>query len=313
MSWRGKAETLAATARQVVLPRGLAVLDRELATFARLRDAVRDVVPPDALGLDATAYVPDALLGALGIDFHEPEQLLQIQRWGADYQALFAAVRADQAINSRVATQGDSILNGQFNTPDAETYAALIADRKPSMIVEVGAGYSTRVARRTIDELGLATQLCVIDPKPRVAIDPIVDRFAQKRVEDAVADLQLGPGTMLFIDSSHVVRSGGDIPVLFNQIVPGLPVGVTVHVHDIFLPWDYPPAYQRRLYTEQYVLGGLLAYASRYRVLSSSHLMARQHGDAMRAAFGSRVGIENDYYGASLWFDIETRPVDGTA
>jgi hypothetical protein len=303
VTWRGKAETLADRTREQVIPRSLDLLDPELATFARLRGALRDVVPSDALALDAESYVPDALLASPGIDLREADQLVLLERWGGDFQPLFAALRAEPSINT--STQSDGLLNGQFHTPDAEIYASLIADRKPIRIVEVGAGYSTRVARKAIDELGLATELCVIDPAPRVAVEAVADRFVQKRLEDAAVELGLGAGTMLFIDSSHVVRTGGDIPVLFNQILPGLPVGVVVHVHDVFIPWDYPASYQRRLYTEQYVLAALLAHSSRYRTLFASHLMARRHGEAMRAAFGSRVGVANDSFGASFWFEIE--------
>ena len=144
-----------------------------------------------------------------------------LERWCNELQPLFAALRAEPSIN--VSTQSDGLLNGQFHAPDAEVYAAVIADRKPTRIVEVGAGYSTRVARKSIDELGLATELCVIDPAPRVAVEMVADRFVQKRLEDAVAELGIGAGTMLFIDSSHVVQTGGDIPVLFNQVLPGLP------------------------------------------------------------------------------------------
>jgi hypothetical protein len=307
MSWRGKAQTLAAIVREQVLVQSLRVLDPELAAYARLRGALGDVVPPGASSLDATSYVPEVVLGSRGVEFHEGDQLRLLERWGDRHRPLFAALRAEPSINVAAATSG-TLLNGQFHTPDAEVYAALIADRKPSKIIEVGAGYSTRVARKTIDELGLATELCVIDPAPRVAIENVADRFVAMRLEDAVEELQLRAGTMLFIDSSHVVRTGGDIPVIFNQIVPGLPTGVAVHVHDIFIPWDYPAAYQRRLYTEQYALCALLAYSPRYRVLFSSHLMARRHGEAMHSAFGPRVGADADFFGSSIWFEIESPP-----
>jgi hypothetical protein len=278
----------------------------------RLRGALRDVVPPGPTSLDANSYVPDVLLGSFGIEFHEYDQLLLLERWRGIHRSLVAALRAEPSINS-TATASGAVSNGQFHTPDAEVYAAVIADRKPIRIVEIGAGYSTRVARKTIDELGLSTELCVIDPAPRVAIDMIADRFVRKPLEDASGELGLGAGQMLFIDSSHVVRTSGDVPVLYNQIIPGLPSGVLVHVHDVFIPWDYPASYQRRLYTEQYVLGALLAYSARYRVLFSSHLMARRHGAAMRATFGPCVGVEPDFFGSSLWFEIVAPPFGGVA
>src|SRR4051812_8622094 len=159
MSWRGKAETLADMTRKRLIPRSLDLLDPELATFARLRGALRDVVPSRALALDAESYVPEAFLGSPGIDFREAAQLALLEGWAGEFKPLFEALRAEPSINA--SSERDRLLNGQFHTPDAEIYAALIAARLPNRIVEVGAGYSTRVARRTIDELGLPTDLWV--------------------------------------------------------------------------------------------------------------------------------------------------------
>jgi hypothetical protein len=61
------------------------------------------------------------------------------------------------------------------------------------------------------------------------------------------------------------------------------------------------------------VLGALLAYSARYRVLFSSHLMARRHGATMRATFGRCVGVEPDFFGSSLWFEIVAPPFGGVA
>jgi hypothetical protein len=80
--------------------------------------------------------------------------------------------------------------------------------------------------------------------------------------------------------------------------------GVLVHVHDIFIPFDYPPAYQRRLYSEQYLLFALLAGGDRFRVEFATHYMVRQHGDAMRARFGPVVGVDPLHFGGSLWFSV---------
>ena len=103
---------------------------------------------------------------------------------------------------------------------------------------------------------------------------------------------------------SHVTRAGGDIPYLYNVLLPSVPAGTLVHVHDIFLPYDYPVRYQQRLYTEQYVLHALLAHAERYRVVFATHCMSRQHPDAMRATFGGIVALDDPYFGASLWFEV---------
>ena len=308
MSRRQSATTLVTRARGLAFGRLLSLVDPELARLSGLRGALRDVVPPEALTLDPHAYVPTVEHEAPGIDFREAEQLALLERWGGDLQSLFAALRADPGLNLGP-THGDRLFNAQYHTPDAEIYAALIADRRPGTILEIGAGYSTRIARRTISTLELESTISVIDPEPRAAIDTVVDRFVPKRVEDAAAELlQLGASDILFVDSSHVARSGSDVPLLFGEVIPRLPPGVLVHVHDVFLPWDYPEAYRRRLYTEQYVLQALLAHAPRYRVVFATQLMSRRHPEAMRAAFGRAVASGPDFYGASFWFEVVSPP-----
>ena len=181
----------------------------------------------------------------------------------------------------------------------------MIATRRPSTIIEIGAGYSTRIARRAIEQLGLGTRIVVVDPEPRADIADVADTVYRRRIEDVdTADLAVDDETFFFIDSSHVVRAGGDVPLLFCRLVPELPAGALVHVHDVFLPYDYPPSYRRRLYGEQYVLWALLARSPAFRVALATHLMVRRHGDLMREVFGETVGRDPRYFGASFWFDV---------
>ena len=50
---------------------------------------------------------------------------------------------------------------------------------------------------------------------------------------------QLESSDLLFIDCSHAVKIGGDVNYLFLEVLPRLKPGVIVHVHDIFLPFEY--------------------------------------------------------------------------
>ena len=195
--------------------------------------------------------------------------------------------------------------NPFFATPDAEFYAGLIADRRPDTIVEVGGGYSTVVARRTIERAGLPTRIVVVDPEPRTDVAGSADELIRSRVEEVGADrLGLTSDTLLFIDSSHVVRPRGDVPWLFGELLPTLPSGVLVHVHDVFLPWDYPDSMRLRLYGEQYVLQALLAHSKRYRVIAAVHCLCRRHPDALRATFGDWLDHEPGLYGGSFWLEV---------
>ena len=69
-----------------------------------------------------------------------------------------------------------------------------------------------------------------------------------------------------------------------------LPAGVLVHIHDIFIPFDYPDNYFERFYTEEYLLHALLAHSTKFEVVLATHYLAREYREAMQAVFGPGVG-----------------------
>ena len=225
---------------------------------------------------------------------------------GREYGELFEALRRDPRINvgfdRSEAPRPDAIRNPYFPTPDAELYGAMLLRWKPHLVTEVGSGFSTAVARVAIDRGGLDCVLRVIDPEPRISVDDLADDVERVPVErSSLVGAGVPEHSLLFIDSSHVVRSGGDAPFLYCELLPSLPPNVLVHVHDVFLPYDYPPVYVRRGYNEQYLLHALLANNHLLEVLFATHLMAREHRPLMRSVFGSQVG-DGPFGGASFWF-----------
>lgn len=164
---------------------------------------------------------------------------------------------------ARLQVKGNPVNYDPTNTyyagPDMASLYLLIRHLKPGKVVEIGCGSSTRITRQAIRDGGLATQIIAIDPYPRNDIAPFVDRFEQTRLEE-LADYSifesLEAGDVLFVDSSHEVRVGNDVARIFCDIIPRLKPGVVLHFHDIFLPFDYPPADAERTpeWGEQYVL-----------------------------------------------------------
>jgi hypothetical protein len=95
---------------------------------------------------------------------------------------------------------------------------------------------------------------------------------------------------VLFIDSSHVVQVGGDVTHLFFQVLPRLAPGVVVHLHDIFLPREYPRAWvmeQHRFWTEQYLLQAFLRFNREFEILLSAGWLSAHHPEALAAAIPS--------------------------
>jgi len=256
-------------------------------------------------------YVPDKKIGNAGFSLNIEHQLAFLQKLSEPrFQELFRGLRADPKIN--VGFGGKNyrdhglIHNGYYPTPDAELYAAFIAEYQPVRIIEIGSGYSTLVAHYTITHFGIKSEIHAIDPEPRRDVLDYASRIEKERVENSsisTIDFSQNKRTILFIDSSHITMTGGDIPLLFCQILPNLPAGIIVHVHDIFTPFDYPANYGRRYYTEQYVLQALLANNPKLSVLFSTHLMSREHPQQMQAIFGSQVGNDPLFFGASFWME----------
>lgn len=162
-----------------------------------------------------------------------------------------------------------SWVNDWLSPFDLATLYCLVALNHPRHYMEVGSGTSTCVAARAIRDHQLPTRIISIDPQPRAEIDPLCERIIRQPLEKAdlaVFDL-LMPGDILFVDSSHRVFTNSDVTVMFLEVLPRLQPGVLLHLHDIFLPYDYLPEWRDRYYSEQYLLAAmLLGQTSRFNI-----------------------------------------------
>ncbi len=233
-------------------------------------------------------------------------QLALLEELGHDeYRGLYEVLRSDERINTGFdgadySRQG-LIHNGYFPTPDAEIYGAMILRHRPSRIIEVGGGFSTAVARAAITYAGLDTRLHVIDPEPRRPVEALADEVERSRVElSSLREEVVDEGSLLFIDSSHRTVRGEDGPFLYCWLLPNLCPGVLVHVHDIFLPYEYPDVYVELGWTEQHLLTALLANSGKFEVALAAHYLARDHRPRVQSVLGPRVGSDL-FGGASFW------------
>lgn len=148
---------------------------------------------------------------------------------------------------------------------DAAASYCFLGLNQPKRYVEVGSGQSTKWARRAIRDLGLATKITSIDPHPRAEVDSLCDTVLRQPLQEladtAVFD-QLEPGDILFADGSHRIFMNSDVTVFFLEVLPRLRPGVLVQVHDVALPYDYPPAWADWFYSEQYLLAFALLEGS---------------------------------------------------
>lgn len=198
-----------------------------------------------------------------------------------------------------------------FPRLDAAIAYTLIRALRPARLVEVGAGHSTRFFLRAAADAGYALALTAIDPAPRADLDTVGVRLLRTSVQEAgeTPFTALGPGDVLSIDSSHVLMPGSDVDMLLNRILPLLPAGTLVHMHDIFLPDPYPATWAWRGYNEQQGVAALLQ-GSAWRILWASHFVRTACPALLANSVINRLPLIPGACEASLWLEKRTPPPD---
>jgi Methyltransferase domain len=251
-----------------------------------------------------------------GLNLNRHGQLRYLKEIFPRYRDEYAGIPLDRPSSWSVHPRF-FLRNDAFHNLDALAYWAMIRSHRPNRIVEVGSGFSTLLAAEAIGRNGTG-RVTAVDPFPREFIqrnDLGID-IVKRRAEEVEADLflSLRADDIVFVDSSHVVRQGGDVNWFFLKILPQLRDGVLVHIHDIHFPFDYSLEFvrQRNVYwTEQYLLHCYLLKNPIDEVLFSSRYSAHFFPDQTRAAFPLVEKMD----GGSLWMRVhdqatlDTRPV----
>lgn len=252
----------------------------------------------------------------VGIDLNEDEALTILRDIYPKYRAEF-----QQAFPLQKPADDDGfyLINGGFMAGDAHVYYTMIRHHRPRRIIEVGGGNSTLLAAaaclRNQNQYGVKPHLTVIEPYPwdllRKGV-PGMDVLLEERIQTVNLDLftSLQAGDILFIDSSHVLRPGGDVQREYCEILPRLAPGVLVHIHDISLPKPYFQLYfENHLYwNEQYLLQAFLTYNSRYEVVWPGTQMYVKHPAEMVEAFPEITAMREIYPLAepsSFWLRVK--------
>lgn len=231
------------------------------------------------------------------IDFDLAAQLALLRHLAASYAEEVAAL-----FESRTA-DGPDFENGFFAGLDAAVYYAMVRELKPRRVIEIGSGYSTRLAHAALARNrseGRAGELVCIEPFPeeRLTTARIDARVVRTRIEEVDLELfdSLEENDILFIDSSHITKAGGDVCREYLEILPRLKRGVSIQIHDIFFPYDYPAQWifeRRRTFNEQYLLESFLKFNDAFAVTLANHWLFREHPAA-----------------AELLWPASTRPFD---
>ena len=119
----------------------------------------------------------------------------------------------------------------------------------PSLVVEVGSGVSTAVMLNAVNlnvqEGKPRTQIKCVEPYPKAAFRNLenityIEHVCQAVPSEVFTELQ--SGDLLFIDSSHAVKTGSDVIRIYLDIIPKLKPDLYIHIHDMCLPYTYSPS-----------------------------------------------------------------------
>lgn len=217
--------------------------------------------------------------------------------------------------NIRIDDLSPHWLQGWFPPSDAMMLYALVRNENPDLVFEIGSGESTKFIRRAIVDGDLHTKLISMDPEPRSIIDTICDLslrepFGTDTYETVLKHLTSVNRPILFIDGSHMVEQDGDVTTFFLRILPELHSsknGAIIHLHDIFLPDDYPAEWKDRKYNEQYLLAStLLADTNEQYIqpLFSTYLGAKSEWWMKNTFkfFEEKDLLAHQTVGGSFWF-----------
>ena len=258
---------------------------------------------PDTQSLPETIWSQPSEL--VGIDMNGATQLHLLRNVFSKFREEYETIPAEPPPGQLWPFRGTDVLVAY----------CMVRHFQPRRIIEVGSGFSSLVLGQAAARNKSSALIC-IDPFPHELTRennriPALQSLIESKVEDVDVEFfsQLESGDILFIDSSHTVKTGGDVNYLFLEVLPRLKPGVIVHVHDIFFPFEYRRDWmleQFRFWTEQYLLQAFLIFNSEFEVLIANSYLNHYYASDLKAAFPNL----DRWIGGSFW--MQRKPVAGS-
>lgn len=236
-----------------------------------------------------------------GIELNEPRQLELLSAFEAYYRELPFDAQAKPGLRYYYDNPGYSYSDGIF-------LYCMLRHLEPQRVIEIGSGNSSCLML-DVNELHFGGKLeCTfIEPYPErfLALLHEGDRETFELVPRTLQEVPLSTftalraGDVLFIDSTHVSKTGSDVNYLVFDILPGLAPGVHVHFHDIFYPFEYPSewVYEGKAWNEAYLLRSFLSYNSAFEIVMFNTFLERFH----EQRFAERMPLCLANRGGSIW------------
>jgi len=198
--------------------------------------------------------------------------------------------------------------NEWFGRGSAVALYCMLRHFRPARVFEIGSGFSS-AAMLDANDLDFDGRIAFtfVEPNPTRLYELLTaeDRRGHEVIEDAVQHVPLdrydalGPGDLLFVDSSHVARIGSDVGHLLTEVLPRLKPGVVVHFHDIYWPFEYPEKWvlDGCAWNEAYVLRAFLQFNESFEILLFNSYLSEHHRERVAQALPGFIPKS----GSSLW------------
>jgi len=243
----------------------------------------------------------------MGIDMNLEKQLYLLEKVFPQYSEEY-----NFPVNKTAVPYEFCLNNPMFGLQPAAVLHCMIRHFRPRTIIEVGSGNSTYVSSRACimnQKDDHPSKLLSLEPYPNDILKkgfPGLSGLIIKKVEEVNLDFfsKLGNNDILFIDSSHVVKIGNDVNLLYLEVLPRLKKGVFVHIHDIFFPHQYPKDWvikMRRFWSEQYILQAFLCFNNAYEVIFSNYYMNLKYPEKMKSVFPVPKDFHEYHFPSSFW------------
>jgi predicted O-methyltransferase YrrM len=232
--------------------------------------------------------------------------------WDIDYQISIAKIVGDYVLELKDIPIDHSSgkieycwNNPMWNNADALVQYGIIRHYKPKKIVEIGCGWSSLLMNIAVSKNETLTDVVQVEPFPNIAIFKLLPKnwlLCHSPLQRAPIEIfkSLKSGDICFYDGSHCSKAGSDVNWFFFEILPVLAPGVIIHIHDIFLPNDYPDEWifeRGQTWNEQYLLHAFLMNNPHYKILIANSYLYKSCSNVLDSFY---KGIQPSY-GCSFW------------
>lgn len=216
-----------------------------------------------------------------GINLNTQEQIKLVKEFGKYYN--------DMPFTDTKNEKGRYYFENIFYSyTDAIFLYSMLRHYRPKQIIEIGSGFSSSVMLDTNNLfLNNEMNLTFIEPYADrlksllTKVDVATTTLIESNVQGVSLDTfdKLNAGDILFVDGTHVVKTGSDVNYVLFEIMPRLKSGVLIHFHDVFFPFEYPKSwvFEGRNWNEDYFLKAFLMYNKEFEIKLFSDFLHRNY------------------------------------